>query len=56
MLKETPLQGIYDIIGGAKSEFSSDICHNNNPDDFKFFLDLFHTIDRLVGVDVHYVI
>ncbi len=50
------MQGVYDIISGAKSEFSNDICHNSNPDDFKFFLYLFYTIDRLVGVDVHYVI
>jgi hypothetical protein len=56
MVKETSIPSVLEIISSKKTKFANMICSDNNPQTFKYFLDLFHTIDSITKVPIDYVI
>ena len=56
MLSKTEIPNIYSINDGMKTKFATEICNDNNPENFKYFLDLFYKIDLISKAEVRYVL
>lgn len=52
--KET-LPNIYEIKDKDKTSFAATVSNNSDPKVFKYFVDLFHCIDRITQTEVDYI-
>lgn len=55
MLRETPIDGIFEIVDSRKTAFAELVCNESTPDLFKNFVPLFEMIDGIVGVSTDYI-
>ena len=51
MIRETEIEGIYEIKDSKKVGFAKDICKINTPQTFAFFKDLFEVIDEICNYE-----
>lgn len=56
MLRETPIDGIFEIIDSRNTAFAELVCNESNPDLFKIFIPLFELIDNITGISMDYTI
>ena len=54
MLRETPLDGIFEIVDSRKTAFAELVCNEFNPDLFRNFVPLFEIIDGITGTLIEY--
>lgn len=56
MLKEAEtLPNIYEIKDNNKTSFAATVVSNSEPKIFKYFVDLFHCIDRITQTEIDYI-
>ena len=51
MIRETEIDGIFEIKDSKKVGFAKDICKINTPQTFAFFKDLFEVIDEICNYE-----
>ena len=52
--KET-LSNVYEIKDKDKTSFAATVMSNSDPKVFKYFVDLFHCIDRITHTHIDYI-
>ncbi len=54
MLRDTPFDGIFEIVDSRKTAFAELVCNEFNPDIFRNFVPLFEMIDGITGTLTDY--
>lgn len=54
MLRDTPFDGIFEIVDSRKTAFAELVCNEFNPDIFRNFVPLFEMIDGITGTSTDY--
>lgn len=54
MLRDTPFDGIFEIVDSRKTVFAELVCNEFNPDIFRNFVPLFEMIDGITGTSTDY--